>query len=100
MSLKIGATNAWAITTGSTNIVVAVICTGTDYTHEDLAANMWRNPGEIGLDEHGADKATNGIDDDDNGYVDDLYGIDAADHDSDPMDDWYFGHDKATTALI
>jgi subtilisin family serine protease len=62
--------------------VLAVIDTGVAYNHGDLAANMWRNPGEI---------AGNNIDDDNNGYIDDVYGYDfAADRfgnqDSDPMD--------------
>src|SRR5262249_120608 len=42
---KIGATNAWPSTTGSSNIVVPVLDTGINYNHEDLAANIWRNPG-------------------------------------------------------
>src|SRR5262245_12139998 len=43
---RISATNAWAVTTGSTNVVVAVVDTGINYKHPDLATNMWRNPGE------------------------------------------------------
>ena len=84
---KIGATNAWAITKGSRDIVVAILDTGVNYKHEDLRENMWRNPGETGIDEHGKDKATNGIDDDENGYADDVHGIDPAGNDSDPMDE-------------
>lgn len=74
----IGAANAWATTTGSSNIVVAMFVSGINYDHEDLAANVWRNPGEI---------AGNGIDDDHNGYVDDIHGIDVVDHDSDPAEE-------------
>ena len=59
-------------------MVVAVIDTGVDYTHADLAANIWINPGEI---------AGNGIDNDGNGYVDDVHGIDTDNNDGDPMDD-------------
>ena len=74
----IDAPSAWDVTTGSSNVVVAVIDTGVDYTHEDLAANMWRNPGEI---------AGNNIDDDGNGFVDDVFGWDFGSNDNDPNDD-------------
>jgi len=74
---RIGATNAWALTSGTSNVVVAVLDTGIRYTHEDLAANMWRNPAEI---------PGNGLDDDNNGYIDDVFGIDPVNQDSDPID--------------
>ncbi len=68
---------AWKLARPSTNsIVVAVVDSGVDYTHPDLAGNMWINPGEI---------ANNGVDDDHNGYVDDYFGYNFADHKSDPM---------------
>lgn len=81
---------AWDFATGGTAGVAAVIDTGIDYRHQDLAANMWRNPAEF--------TGTAGVDDDGNGYVDDIYGIDAVNHDSDPLDD--NGHGTHVAGII
>jgi len=74
----IEAVSAWDQTTGSANVVVGIIDSGIRYTHQDLEANMWVNTDEI---------PDNGIDDDDNGYVDDVHGINSIDGTGDPMDD-------------
>ena len=71
---KTNAPKAWAINKGSKDVIVAIIDTGADVNHEDLKNNIWKNPGETGLDSQGRDKATNGIDDDNNGYIDDVNG--------------------------
>jgi thermitase len=85
---KIQAPAAWDRSTGSAQVVVAIIDTGIRYTHEDVAANMWHNPGEI---------QGNGIDDDANGYVDDYYGYNFANGNSNPIDDFNHGTHVAGT---
>ncbi|HWN97406.1 MAG TPA: S8 family serine peptidase [Methylomirabilota bacterium] len=64
----VNALPAWNLTTGSTNVIVAVIDTGISSTHADLHSQLWVNAGEI---------PNNGIDDDSNGYIDDVHGINA-----------------------
>ncbi|OQY27798.1 MAG: hypothetical protein B6244_09400 [Candidatus Cloacimonetes bacterium 4572_55] len=72
----IDAPNAWDIGVGG-DVIVGVIDTGVDYNHNDLADNMWTNPGEI---------PDNNIDDDNNGYVDDIHGWDFFYGDNNPLD--------------
>jgi subtilisin family serine protease len=84
----IKAVEVWDLTTGAATTKVGVIDTGIDYTHPDLAANVWTNPGE---------KPGNGKDDDGNGYVDDVHGYDFVNGDGDPMDDGFHGTHVAGT---
>lgn len=87
----IDAPEAWTIQTGG-DVLIGVIDTGVDYRHEDLAANMWTNPGEI---------PGNGVDDDNNGFVDDVHGWDFVNGDNDPMDDNKHGtHVAGTIAAV
>ncbi len=71
---KADAARAWTLTKGSREIVVAVIDTGMDVNHEDVKGNIWQNPGETGTDSRGRDKRLNGVDDDGNGFIDDVSG--------------------------
>jgi subtilisin family serine protease len=84
----IDAAAAWSVTTGAGGTVVAVIDTGINYNHTDLAANIWTNTDEI---------AGNGLDDDGNGYADDIHGYDFANNDADPLDDHGHGTHVAGT---
>ena len=97
----IDAPEGWAIRTDAPDIIVGMVDTGVRYTHEDIADNMWINPGEDGPDAFGNSKRTNGIDDDENGYVDDVHGINAVMGTGDPFDDHGHGsHTAGTVAAV
>ncbi|EDY81385.1 peptidase families S8 and S53 domain protein [Verrucomicrobiia bacterium DG1235] len=78
VDVDIDAPEGWDIRSSAEGIVVAVIDTGINYLHQDLAPNVWVNALEI---------PGNGIDDDENGFVDDVHGINVIRMDGDPMDD-------------
>ncbi|MEP7217451.1 MAG: S8 family serine peptidase, partial [Bacteroidota bacterium] len=73
---QIRAVQGWGIVNADSSIIIAIVDTGTDPTHPDLAAALWRNPGEIGTDALGRDMRSNGVDDDGDGFRDDWQGYD------------------------
>ncbi len=77
--LDISAERAWEIQRGSKDVIVAVIDTGVDYTHPELANNMWKNEAEA--------SGQPGVDDDGNGYIDDVHGMNFVTDKGDPKDD-------------
>ena len=87
---KIAGPEAWEICHGSDDIVIAVIDTGVDYNHRDLQGNIWCNEAEL--------NGATGVDDDGNGYIDDLHGYNFAYNNSDPMDD--NGHGTHVAGII
>lgn len=88
----IGAAKAWDVTTGSDSMLIAVIDTGINYTHPDLASRIAINPGE-----YGAGKQNNGIDDDEDGFVDNWRGWDFVGEDNDATDTG--GHGTAMAGI-
>lgn len=98
---------AWDSLGTKRQVLVAVVDTGVDYDHPDLAENIWINPGEDGLDENGQNKRSNGVDDDNNGYIDDWRGwdflssTDTTGYDNDPIPGHSHGtHVSGTIAAV
>ena len=93
---QIHAPEAWNVVKGSANVVIAVVDCGVDYKHEDLAANVWVNEAEK--------NGQPGVDDDGNGFVDDVHGYDLSEDDPDPINppkdaQGYYSHGTHVTGL-
>ncbi|GEM_PF-3499834 len=79
----------WDITKGSDSVIIAVLDTGVNYNHPEFVGNIWVNPKEI---------PNNNLDDDQNGFIDDLHGWDFAYNDNSPLDD--YGHGTMIASII
>jgi subtilisin family serine protease len=93
----IHAADAWRISTGTSNVIVAVSDTGVTTMHSDLSPNIYVNPGETGTDANGKDKSKNKIDDDGNGFIDDYSGWNFETNVNLSRDDHYHGTHVAGT---
>ena len=85
----VNATGLWSIVASAPKVLVAILDSGMDFTHQDLAGIAWKNPGEI---------PGNGIDDDGNGRIDDVNGWDFVNSDNDPTDD--HDHGSHVTGIL
>jgi subtilisin family serine protease len=94
----IHAREGWDFQTSASNIIVAVLDTGVRASHEDFAGNLWINPGETGPGPGGIDKSINGLDDDGDGYIDDVYGINVLLGTGNPVDD--YGHGTHVSGIL
>jgi thermitase len=90
IGVDVNVVKAWELTKGSKDIVIAVIDSGINYNHPDLKDNVWVNEKEL--------NGKPGVDDDGNGYIDDIHGYDFANNDGDPLDD--NGHGTHVSGII
>jgi len=95
---KVRAPEAWKLGATGEGIVVAVLDSGINVRHPDLDGNIWTNSGEMGPDDQGQEKSSNGIDDDNNGYTDDVYGWNFEENSNDISD--YLGHGTQAAGII
>ena len=100
---RVSAPAAWDLAWADPTFAIAIIDSGAHLWHWDLQDRFWRNPGESALDPVTGQRtcdtgpAVNGIDDDDNGYVDDCLGYDFVENDTEPMD--RYGHGTAVAGV-